>query len=87
MDKIIVKKPTAAEKEKAKKWPVWEHEPGNFPWEYKEKETCLIIEGKAVAHTDSGDFEFGKGDWVVFPKGLSCTWAIEESIKKHYKFG
>ncbi len=30
--------------------------------------------------------EFGKGDFVTFPKGLSCVWDIKEPVKKHYNF-
>jgi hypothetical protein len=26
------------------------------------------------------------GDFVRFPKGLSCIWDIEEPVKKHYDF-
>jgi hypothetical protein len=28
----------------------------------------------------------GKGDFVTFPKGLSCIWDIKEPVKKHYNF-
>ena len=24
------------------------------------------------------------GDFVTFPKGLSCVWDVKEPIKKHY---
>jgi uncharacterized cupin superfamily protein len=30
--------------------------------------------------------EFGAGDLVVFPKGLSCTWDVVVGIDKHYNF-
>ncbi|MDH5793723.1 MAG: cupin domain-containing protein [Candidatus Bathyarchaeota archaeon] len=30
---------------------------------------------------------FAAGDYVIFPKGLKCTWEIKKRIKKHYKFG
>jgi uncharacterized protein len=30
--------------------------------------------------------EFGAGDLVVFPKGLSCTWDVLAAIDKYYKF-
>ena len=51
------------------------------------QETCLILEGKAVIHTKEGNVEFGEGDYVVFPKGLACTWEIQKKIRKHYNFG
>lgn len=84
---IIVKKPTAAEKKLAQTWPIWEKEPSSFVWTYDEQETCLILEGRAVVSADGKKFPFKAGDYVVFPKGLSCTWEIEKAIKKHYRFG
>jgi uncharacterized cupin superfamily protein len=30
---------------------------------------------------------FGKGDLVVFPQGMSCTWNVQEAVRKHYQFG
>jgi uncharacterized protein len=30
--------------------------------------------------------EFGAGDLVVFPKGLSCTWDVLAVVDKYYKF-
>ncbi len=30
--------------------------------------------------------EIGKGDLVTFPSGMSCTWDIRKSVKKHYYF-
>ena len=26
------------------------------------------------------------GDLVVFPDGMTCTWAVSEAIEKHYNF-
>jgi len=31
--------------------------------------------------------EFGRGDLITFPRGLSCTWEILEPVEKHYDFG
>jgi len=82
--KPVVKKPIEAEREEAKTWPIWEKEESKFPWNYSQQERCLIIEGKAVVKTPEGDVEFGAGDYVMFPKGLNCTWEIKEKIKKFY---
>jgi len=82
-----VRKPTKRELEKAKSWPIWEKEESKFPWEYDQQETCLIIEGKAVVDTQEGEVKFRAGDYVVFPKGLKCTWEIKKKIRKHYNFG
>jgi len=82
-----VRKPTENEAQEAKSWPIWEKEESEFPWEYFEQETCLILEGNATVKTRGETIEFGVGDYVVFPKGLKCTWEIKKKIKKHYKFG
>jgi uncharacterized protein len=31
--------------------------------------------------------EFGAGDLVTFPKGMSCVWKIASAVRKHYRFG
>tara|TARA_Y100000310_G_C19998932_1_gene497557 strand:- start:45 stop:305 length:261 start_codon:yes stop_codon:yes gene_type:complete len=84
---IEIKKPTEEEIKEASSWGIWEKEVSEFPWEYSDKETCLILEGKAEVTTDQEKVSFGAGDYVIFPKGLKCTWNILEPIKKHYKFG
>jgi len=86
---IKIKKPTEDELKElnVESWGIWEKEPSEFPWQYDETETCYILEGKAKVKTPFQEVEFGKGDLVVFPKGLKCTWEIKEKIKKHYKFG
>ncbi len=69
-------------------WPIWEKEPSSFPWEYTETETCYFLEGKVKVTTEDGrDFEIGKGDLVIFPKGLKCNWNVIEKVRKHYSFG
>ena len=86
--KIEVRKPTEKEKQQASNWGIWEKEVSEFPWEYDEKETCLILEGKVeVTSEDGKKVKFSKGDWVVFPQGLKCRWNITEQVRKHYKFG
>jgi uncharacterized cupin superfamily protein len=85
--KAKIRKPTEDEKKEAKTWPIWEKEESEFPWEYYDQETCLILEGKAIVKTPQEIVEFGAGDYVVFPEGLKCTWEIKKKIRKHYKFG
>lgn len=85
---IEVRKPTEEEKQLAEAWPTWSKEISEFPWSYADKETCLILSGSAIVTADDGEsVSFGAGDWVVFPKGLSCVWKIDEVIEKKYKFG
>ena len=69
-------------------WPIWEKEVSKFDWHYDEQETCYLLKGKVTVTTKDGkSVNFGAGDFVVFPKGLSCVWDIREAVKKHYKFG
>ena len=72
-----------------RKWPVWEKEAGTFDWHYDQPETCYLLEGRVrVTPKDgSGPVEFGAGDLVSFPEGLSCVWEISEDVRKHYRFG
>ncbi|MCK4654810.1 MAG: cupin domain-containing protein [Candidatus Cloacimonetes bacterium] len=70
-----------------KSWPIWEKEVSRFDWYYDSIEECLLLEGKVVVETADGEkVEFEKGDFVTFPKGLSCVWDIKETVKKHYNF-
>ncbi len=68
-------------------WPIWEKEVSRFPWVYDSIEECFFLEGKVTVETKDGkSVSFGKGDFVTFPKGLSCTWNIKEAVRKHYNF-
>ncbi len=87
--KIEIKKPVREEMEKegVLSWPIWEKEISRFDWHYDETEECYLLEGKVVVEGADGEkVEFGKGDFVTFPKGLSCVWDIREPVKKHYNF-
>lgn len=83
---IIVKKPTNAEKSAMELQPVWECGVSEFDWHYDSSETCLIIEGEVIVKHEGGSVSFGPGDYVVFPKGLSCVWKVTKPVKKHYIF-
>jgi len=87
--KIDIKKPTNKDLE-AKgvlSWPIWEKEISRFDWHYDSTEECFLLEGKVVVETEVGDqVAFEKGDFVTFPKGLSCIWDIKVPVKKHYNF-
>jgi uncharacterized cupin superfamily protein len=66
-------------------WPIWEKEVSRFDWHYDSIEECYLLEGKVVVETEDGEtVEFGKGDFVTFPRGLSCSWDIKELVRKHY---
>ena len=84
----VIRKPNEKEKQKAISWPIWEKDVSEFPWEYEEQEKCLILEGDVIVTNDKGeDFHFTKGDYVIFPKGMRCTWKINKEVRKHYKMG
>jgi len=88
--KILINSPCNAStiiKYGIKHWPTWECEPCKFPLTYKEKETCLIIEGEAIIKTSNQIHKIKSGDLVTIPAGFNCTWEILKSIKKHYRVG
>jgi len=68
-------------------WPIWTCEVSEFPWTYDERESCLILEGEVIVSTDVEEVRIRPGDFVIFPKGLSCRWAVLKPIRKHYSFG
>ena len=87
--KILIEQPTeeTLNKLNVKSWPIWSKEPSTFDWHYDDQETCYLLEGDVEVRTSEGTIHFGKGDLVTFPKGLDCTWKINQSVRKHYQFG
>ena len=83
---ILVKKPTEEEKAKMLAQPTWGCGISKFDWHYDSEETALIIEGEVTVTYNNESVSFGAGDYVVFPKGLSCVWNVTKPIKKHYLF-
>jgi hypothetical protein len=86
---ISVVKPNEEDlnKKGVSKWPIWTKEVSKFDWSYDSTEECFILDGKVVVETSDGKkVEFGKGDFVTFPEGLSCKWDIKEPVRKHYNF-
>jgi uncharacterized cupin superfamily protein len=86
---ITVEKPDSEKLEQlgVKKWPIWEKEATEFDWHYDEPETCYFLEGDVTVTAQGTDISFGKGDLVVFPRGLDCRWKIRKAVRKHYFFG
>ena len=81
---ILVKKPTETEKNEMESHPIWECDISEFDWHFDLNEICLIVEGQATVCYDGGSVSFGAGDYVVFPKDLSCVWKVSKPIKKHF---
>ncbi|MEM8719985.1 MAG: cupin domain-containing protein [Cyanobacteria bacterium P01_G01_bin.39] len=69
-------------------WSIWTKEVSEFPWTYDEAETCYFLAGEVIVTPDAGEpVSMGQGDLVTFPAGMSCTWKINQAVKKHYRFG
>lgn len=69
-----------------RQWPIWEKEISRFSYVYEEEELCYFLEGIVVIETEQGATTIKKGDFITFPKGLSCIWDIKEPVRKHYFF-
>ncbi|KAB2629917.1 hypothetical protein D8674_007436 [Pyrus ussuriensis x Pyrus communis] len=77
-------------------WPKWGCPPGKYTLKFDAAETCYLVKGKVKVYprkgsssSSSSDEEFvnfGAGDLVTIPKGLSCIWDVSVAIDKHYKF-
>ena len=68
-------------------WPIWTKEVSQFDWHYDDTEECYILEGDISVETKDGkSVTFGPGDFVTFPKDLSCVWKIKKPVRKHYNF-
>lgn len=62
---------------------VWECTAGRFNWHYGEDETIVIISGKVFITTEKGEERrLRQGDMGFFPAGSSCTWRINDRVKK-----
>ena len=83
---VIVRKPTDAERADIMRRPTWECGVSKFDWHYDSEETCLLVTGEVTVTYDGGSVSFGAGDYVTFPKGLSCVWDVSKPVKKHYIF-
>jgi len=69
-----------------KDWPIWEKGISTFDWYYDSTEECLILEGEFKVKTKDKSYEIKAGDFVIFPKGLSCVWEISKPVRKHFHF-
>lgn len=66
-------------------WPIWSKEASEFPWQYAGEETCYFLEGDVTVTPEGGrPVRMGKGDLVIFPDGMACSWAIHADVRKHY---
>ncbi|KAE8646737.1 uncharacterized protein LOC101208389 [Cucumis sativus] len=81
------------------RWPKWGCSAGKYQLKFEAEETCYLVKGKVKAYPKGIDsssssssscceeyIEFGAGDLVIIPKGLSCTWDVSVAVDKFYKF-
>ena len=62
---------------------VWECTAGRFNWHYSEDETVVVISGEVFITSEKGEERrLGQGDMGFFPAGSSCTWRINDRVKK-----
>ena len=86
---IKIEKPTQQflDDRRVSLWRSWEKEVSRFYWHYDATEECYILEGEVVVETKDGKMvQFGEGDLVTVPEGLSCVWDIKKPVKKRYNF-
>ena len=67
-------------------WSVWTCEKSQFDWEYSDEEHCYIISGEVDITFNNELIKIKTGDYVIFPKGLQCSWNVLSPIKKYYIF-
>lgn len=67
-------------------WSVWECEPSTFDWHYDDVEKAYVYEGQVKVQTAEETVAIKAGDFVTFPKGLDCTWDVQEKVRKVYAF-
>ena len=99
--RLSVTRATASQTDAAAGWPVWRardggaNAAGRFQesawWEARPgaaEERCHVLDGRATLRPDGGGapVEIRGGDWVVFRKGFSCEWIVEEPIRKRYAY-
>ena len=66
-------------------WPVWSKEASEFEWSYDGEEQAYLLEGEVEVMAYGETYRFGKGDFVTFPVGMTCTWKVLKPVRKHYK--
>jgi len=69
-------------------WGTWGCPASKFPWTYDSSESCYLLAGQVTVTPSDGRkaATFGKGDYVTFPAGMSCTWDVTEAVEKHFMF-
>lgn len=73
-------------KHRVEKWETWSKEISVFPWHFNEQETIYMVEGEVIVTPDGGSpVKISKGDFAIFPEGMSCIWDVRQPVLKHYQ--
>jgi len=83
---IKVRKATAEDIALLENSQTWGCDVSEFKWHYDEEEFCWLTAGEVVVSYNGESVSFGAGDYVEFPKGLSCVWKVTKPVKKHFEF-
>lgn len=85
---IVVEKlsPLQLESLRVSEWPIWQCAPSAFDWQYDQEESCYILEGEITVKSAEQEVRISPGDYVTFPRGLSCHWTVHAPVRKHYTF-
>ena len=76
-------KTLAESRDRASSVVVWECTAGRFNWHYSDDETVVVISGEVFITTMEGEEKrLGPGDIGFFPSGSSCTWRVNNHVKK-----
>ncbi len=68
-----------------KDWPTLEKDVCRIDWFFDSTEKSYFLDGRVIVKTEDGqEVTVEKGDLATFPKGLKCTWFIEEPMRKHF---
>jgi uncharacterized protein len=67
-------------------WRKWECDPDTFDWEYADQETAYVFEGDVIVTSGDEEAHITGNMLVSFPKGMKCTWKVQQTIKKVYTF-
>ncbi|MBN1968472.1 MAG: cupin domain-containing protein [Candidatus Delongbacteria bacterium] len=86
MVKVIKPEEKFLESKNVKNWPIWEKENSVFDWYYDSVEECYILDGEVEVSYNEKTVFISSGDFVIFEKGLECTWKILRPVRKHYNF-
>jgi len=81
---ITIMTPSEEEKAFMVMQPVWGCGIGNFNWLYDDKIISWLTEGEATISYGGKSIIIKAGDFVIFPKGLSCSWDVSKPVKKHF---